>query len=504
MLVFLLIGIGVTIAYTHNHPLAYNYVSGYLFNTKRRASTELAKHLTHEVLQSYMIHRDYRWMRDQIHGDIRGHNTFSQKSIADVFAQASVPHNKLVRIRIKNNNVYIKKPYAHVMKSGIRMQRSILVILNVLEDMCARGLLPDVDFILSCQDRPEKTDCMEGSGYPIFAFSKDTQDSFEKGLILFPDFENIVMAYAKMPALYASYGNVQTFEKKVPVLLFRGADSDVTGYRHRLVSYAADKSFIDAEIVTHNHNRGKSMEIPQQVRYKYNISVDGVTATWTRVVWLLATDTLMLKHRSSRYQWFYGGLKPNTHYVEISDHPNDLPNTFAWLEAHPLEVKACVENGRAFYKKNLQMQGIYGYIYVLMHAYHSKQRSQELFTLDKDDHLYGLWKRKEYKKKSAEPSIIYKILTQKEWRQFQKRGIFQGSAFDKASGFMHCSTKEQIAQVREKFFTQNEKLVLVHLDVSRISRDRMKFESNKPGGMRYPHVYENLLLSTVVNSESLR
>jgi hypothetical protein len=41
--------------------------------------------------------------------------------------------------------------------------------------------------------------------------------------------------------------------------------------------------------------------------------------------------------------------------------------------------------------------------------------------------------------------LIYKILLPPEWSVFEATGTFTGSDFDHASGFVHCSSGEQLA-----------------------------------------------------------
>lgn len=491
---------GVVIKLMHE-PLSRFYTKSYIFNSRRKASAELKKELTHTKLQVYLSDPRYKWMRDQVAEDLAHHPELSGPDVEVAFIRNNIPNNKLVRIRIKDNDIYVREPFDLFIKSWTKIDRGLVVLLNVLEDMCAKRLLPDVDFVLSLQDRPEKTASSGELTYPIFAFSKNVEDSYEKGLILFPDYENIIIGRKGVPDLYKDHGDVEGFDTKKAQILFRGGDSDVTRFRHRLVEYAKDKDFVDAEIITHNQNRDKSMSVPQQVSYKYNISADGVTATWTRVVWLLATDTLLLKHKSPRLQWFYGAIKPGVHYVEVGDNLDELRGVFDHLEQNPEEAKTIVKNGRAFYHDHLNMHAIYGYIYVLLNAYHHKQKaSGGEIKLDKNDKHYGLWKRGAL---MTQPRMIYKILTQEEWAEFQRTGLFAGSELDRKDGFLHMSYKDQIARTHKKFFAEREGVLLIHVDPEKLDRGSLKPEANKPGGDVYPHIYGKIPLVAVTKTEKL-
>ncbi len=500
--VLLILTVGVFM-YGWLTPLQHNYITSYILNSRRKAGAELETHLTPHAMRKFQDSLQYQWMRDQVTEDLSHHGCLGRGCIAGTFARANTPGNKLVRIRIKDHNVYVRKPFDLFVKSRTKMDRSLIVLLNVLEDMCARRLLPDVDFVLSCQDRPEKTGRMKAKPYPIFAFAKDTTDAFEKGLILIPDFENIVMAYQKMPDLYNKAKILELFHVEQLPILFRGGDSDVTGFRHRVVEYGREKDFIDAEIVTHNTNRVKSMSISDQAKYTYNLSIDGVTATWTRVVWLLATNTLMIKHKSPRDQWFYKGIRPGVHYVEVGDDVQELDRIYHALEADKARVTKMIRSGQDFYRDNLQMPGIYGYMYVLLQAYHRKQyRPGKPIILTQKDVHYGLWKRS----KAMEPTNskkIYKILTNDEWASFQQSGTYKGSQLDLGDGFIHMSYKEQVARIRAKFFAGRDDIVLVHINQENLHEGTLRPEKNRSGTDVFPHIYGEIPLSAVIKVERL-
>jgi hypothetical protein len=63
----------------------------------------------------------------------------------------------------------------------------------------------------------------------------------------------------------------------------------------------------------------RNIWIPQQVRYKYLISIDGNTASWDRVPWIMASNSVCLKQRSDSACWYYPFLEAGTHYMEFSE-----------------------------------------------------------------------------------------------------------------------------------------------------------------------------------------
>jgi len=90
---------------------------------------------------------------------------------------------------------------------------------------------------------------------------------------------------------------------------------------------------------------------------------------------------------------------------------------------------------------------------------------------------------------------IYKILLPQEWARFQDQGRFDGSPFDATSGFVHCSSRAQVAGTAARFFADEPALVLVALDEDRLGD--VRWEAASDGGV-FPHVYGPLPVSAVV------
>lgn len=92
-------------------------------------------------------------------------------------------------------------------------------------------------------------------------------------------------------------------------------------------------------------------------------------------------------------------------------------------------------------------------------------------------------------------TLIYKICTQEEWRDAEQRGQFEGSAVDKADGFIHFSTAEQAEETVSKHFAGQTNLVLVTVDTEKLSVE-LKWEESR-GGALFPHLYEPLGVGAV-------
>jgi uncharacterized protein (DUF952 family) len=91
--------------------------------------------------------------------------------------------------------------------------------------------------------------------------------------------------------------------------------------------------------------------------------------------------------------------------------------------------------------------------------------------------------------------LIYKILLPSEWADFEAAGSFDGSQFDRDSGFVHCSSREQVGGVAVHVFARESTLVIATVDAD-VLGEAVRWEAT-PDGV-YPHVYASLPLDAVV------
>jgi uncharacterized protein (DUF952 family) len=95
--------------------------------------------------------------------------------------------------------------------------------------------------------------------------------------------------------------------------------------------------------------------------------------------------------------------------------------------------------------------------------------------------------------------LIYRILLPAEWEQFQAAGEFTGSPFDRASGFVHCSSGAQVAGTARRLFSAEPALVVVALDADVLGAT-VRWEPSPDGGV-FPHVYGALPAAAVVRAD---
>ena len=93
---------------------------------------------------------------------------------------------------------------------------------------------------------------------------------------------------------------------------------------------------------------------------------------------------------------------------------------------------------------------------------------------------------------------VYKVLTESEWKVFQDTGKFGGSTDDLRDGFIHLSTKDQLAGVIERFFSEIHPLYIAEFS-SPSFLERLTWEASTSNEV-YPHLYGAGLFATEITS----
>jgi uncharacterized protein (DUF952 family) len=94
--------------------------------------------------------------------------------------------------------------------------------------------------------------------------------------------------------------------------------------------------------------------------------------------------------------------------------------------------------------------------------------------------------------------LIYKILLPAEWDAFEAAGQFDGSAFDRDSGFIHLSARDQVAETARRVFANESALVIVAIEDSVVA-ESLRWEAT-PDRARFPHLYGTLPRAAVVST----
>lgn len=211
-----------------------------------------------------------------------------------------------------------------------------------------------------------------GFDWPVLGFAGEKKLVENSAVILLPD-PDAMQGYTKNFAGIDQKLSQYAWNQKIPKIFWRGSangikyDSvDINGApRLRFLNAATNLKFADVGLTGYaflindefrqklmdTHAIKESLSPEESIRYKYLIDVDGKSCSWSRMAWILYSNSVLLKHQSDKVQWYYERLKPYVHYVPIAEDFSDLEKQFVWLEQHPKEAVAIALNGREIAKQ---------------------------------------------------------------------------------------------------------------------------------------------------------
>ena len=96
---------------------------------------------------------------------------------------------------------------------------------------------------------------------------------------------------------------------------------------------------------------------------------------------------------------------------------------------------------------------------------------------------------------------IFHMCTRAEWQAAEAEGVYAGSSQDTADGFIHFSTRDQIAASAAKHRAGQPGLVLLTVDANALG-EALKWEPSR-AGLLFPHLYGALPVGAVLRVDDL-
>lgn len=96
--------------------------------------------------------------------------------------------------------------------------------------------------------------------------------------------------------------------------------------------------------------------------------------------------------------------------------------------------------------------------------------------------------------------MIYHIATSDDWNLHLTNTNYEPHAFSK-EGFIHCSTKDQVQGVLQRYYSNVKNLMLLHIDESKLTA-LLKYEEATNGEL-FPHVFGPINKDAIVTVENL-
>src|SRR3546814_10761057 len=97
--------------------------------------------------------------------------------------------------------------------------------------------------------------------------------------------------------------------------------------------------------------------------------------------------------------------------------------------------------------------------------------------------------------------LIYHLARKPAWEDAARAGIYAGEIADRADGFLHFSTAQQVVESAARHRAGEADLVLLAVDPTALG-DALRWEASR-GGKLFPHLYGELPVAAVVWSRPL-
>ena len=335
-------------------------------------------------------------------------------NIEHIFKYVCEKENRKYNERNINNNCntwycnnYLLR-YEYPINEG---DTNVCVFKNMLDELCKKRKIPDVEFFINRRDFPlHTTNCSEpyfdiwnsdkkklqsheyDKYCPILSVSKS--NLFED--ILIPTHEDWSRVQSLeniyFPATRTSHveKDVKWVDKK-PIAVFRGSSTGrgvtIETNQRLKISYMSSLNlidekdnlpYLDAGITKWNLRPRKLsgnrklqtikieslpfklvpyLTLEEQSEYKYIVHIDGHVSAF-RLSSELSTNSLLLIVESEWRVWYSNKLKPYEHYIPIKHDLSDLISKIEWCKSNDQKCEIISRNAYNFFNSHLQKDSI--------------------------------------------------------------------------------------------------------------------------------------------------
>ncbi len=119
------------------------------------------------------------------------------------------------------------------------------------------------------------------------------------------------------------------------------------------------------QVIDIDMNKSNFMTLQEKATYKYILNLEGHVAAF-RLGHEFSLGSVLLIPQSKYYLWFSHLLIPYTHYIPINENLDNLIEQIKWCIDNDDKAKQIALNGVNFYKKYLEIDGVYDYMQNLL------------------------------------------------------------------------------------------------------------------------------------------
>lgn len=93
---------------------------------------------------------------------------------------------------------------------------------------------------------------------------------------------------------------------------------------------------------------------------------------------------------------------------------------------------------------------------------------------------------------------IFHIVLPEVWEKFKDEKFYEAESLE-SEGFIHCSFREQVEAVLQRYYTGADKVLLLEIEPEKLTSKLVNEPST--GGEIYPHIYGKINKESIVKIE---
>lgn len=97
--------------------------------------------------------------------------------------------------------------------------------------------------------------------------------------------------------------------------------------------------------------------------------------------------------------------------------------------------------------------------------------------------------------------MIYHVTQQTNWLKAKADGAYIAPSLT-TEGFIHASSKQQVAGVLHRYYQNETGLILLHIDETKLTSP-LKYELSPSVNQQFPHIYGPINLEAVVDTQPI-
>lgn len=306
------------------------------------------------------------------------------------YLKRNATNKNIAYFSIKDDNVVVQVPDKNIKKTT-----QFKVMSYVITKLAKKKHLTNNDFIIVLNGRSDAIALPpEFAHVPLFVFTKNTANKRSFTELLIVD-SFTLKSWCEIYKILEKGIKEYPWDKKINKLFWRGKTTDsvdVTEIRlnsPRVSLVKLTQQFPDrydarlTKILSTDATQIKQIKelcgepVPfastrDHLPFKYQITLDGTTATFPGYIWRMGSGCVNIKQDSTNEQWFYELFQPNVHYLPVARDLSNLDTTLIAAKTHDVEMKEMAMRARHVIEQELTPSKVFGYLVELLNGYATK------------------------------------------------------------------------------------------------------------------------------------